>query len=148
MVSLLFFLPHLIFHLFLAALGLHRCAQTFSNCSEHGLLIAVASLVAEHRLSCPEACGIFPDQGWNSCPLHWRQIFTHWATGDVPAILSCILFFCGKQQQHIHRYTYSLLYLLTHQTLLTFTFTRCCLSQALEYLKIGPYSSLAFSPSG
>ena len=56
-----------------------------------GLLIAVASLV-EHGLqarglqqpwrtgsvvvaqglSCPAACGIFPDQGSNPCPLHWQ----------------------------------------------------------------------------
>ena len=49
-----------------------------------GLLTVVASLVAEHRLysrdlvvvvhglSCSEACGIFPDQGLNPCPLHWQ----------------------------------------------------------------------------
>ena len=44
--------------LFLAALGLCCCARAFSSCSElgllfvavHGLLIAVASLVAEHGL--------------------------------------------------------------------------------------------------
>ena len=42
--------------LFLAALGLCCCARAFSSCSErgllfvavHGLLVAVASLVAEH----------------------------------------------------------------------------------------------------
>ena len=46
------------FILFLAVLGLHCCAQAFSSCSElvlrfiavHRLLIAVASLVVEHRL--------------------------------------------------------------------------------------------------
>ena len=45
-------------YLFLAALGLRCCAQAFSSCGERGLLfiamrrllIAVASLVAEHRL--------------------------------------------------------------------------------------------------
>ena len=45
-------------YLFLAALGLRRCAWAFSSCSErgllfvavHGLLIAVASLAAEHGL--------------------------------------------------------------------------------------------------
>ena len=44
--------------LFLAELSLHCCPQAFSSCGEHGLLfvvvrgllIAVASLVAEHRL--------------------------------------------------------------------------------------------------
>ena len=25
-----------------------------------------------HRLSCSMACGIFPDQGSNPCPLHWQ----------------------------------------------------------------------------
>ena len=47
-----------LFILFLAALGLLCCAQAFSSCGErvllfivvHGLLIAVASLVAEHGL--------------------------------------------------------------------------------------------------
>ena len=45
-------------YLFLAALGLCCCARAFSSCGEQGLLfivvrgllIAVASLVAEHRL--------------------------------------------------------------------------------------------------
>ena len=45
-------------YLFLAALGLHCCVWAFSSCGErgllfivvHGLLIVVASLVAEHRL--------------------------------------------------------------------------------------------------
>ena len=43
---------------FLAALGLGSCARAFSSCGEqgllfvavHGLLIVVASLVAEHGL--------------------------------------------------------------------------------------------------
>ena len=25
-----------------------------------------------HKSSCPVACGIFPDQRWNPCPLHWQ----------------------------------------------------------------------------
>ena len=45
-------------YLLLAALGLHCCARAFSSCDERGLLfdavcrllIAVASLVAEHGL--------------------------------------------------------------------------------------------------
>ena len=47
-----------LFILFLAVLGLHCCTQAFSSCGEQGLLfiavrgllIVVASLVAEHRL--------------------------------------------------------------------------------------------------
>ena len=46
------------FNLFLSVLGLRCCAQAFSSCGERGLLfvvvrgllIAVASLVAEHGL--------------------------------------------------------------------------------------------------
>ena len=26
-----------------------------------------------HGLSCSAACGIFPDQGSNPCPLHWQE---------------------------------------------------------------------------
>ena len=50
-----------------------------------GLLVVVASVVAEHRPqgaqaslavihkpSCPMAHGILPDKGSNSCPLHWQ----------------------------------------------------------------------------
>ena len=55
----------------------------FSSCGQqgllfvmvHGLPIAVASLVAElwhHRLTCSMACGIFPDEGSNPCPLRWQ----------------------------------------------------------------------------
>ena len=48
----------LILFIFLAALGLRCCVRVFSSCGErgllfvvvHGLLIMVASLVAEHRL--------------------------------------------------------------------------------------------------
>ena len=71
-------------------LGLH-CCSNFSLVAEsggyslvllHGLLTAVTSLVEEHRLqgmwasevvahglSCPEALGIFLDEGSNPCPL-------------------------------------------------------------------------------
>ena len=64
-------------HLFLAALGLHCCAQAFSSCGEwgHSLVVArgplneVASLVVGHGLSCSVTCGIFPEQRSNLCPL-------------------------------------------------------------------------------
>ena len=31
------------------------------------------SVVVAHRPSCSAACGIFPDQGSNPCPLHWHS---------------------------------------------------------------------------
>ena len=30
------------------------------------------SVVVAHGPSCSAACGIFPDQGSNPCPLHWQ----------------------------------------------------------------------------
>ena len=36
-----------------------------------------------HGLSCSAACGIFPDQGSNPCPLHWQAILNHCATREV-----------------------------------------------------------------
>ena len=56
--SLFFCFNFKLIYLFLAALGLCRCARAFSSCGERGLLfivargllIAVASLVAEHGL--------------------------------------------------------------------------------------------------
>ncbi|KAJ8797144.1 hypothetical protein J1605_017372 [Eschrichtius robustus] len=30
------------------------------------------SVVVAHGPSCSTARGIFPDQGWNPCPLHWQ----------------------------------------------------------------------------
>ena len=78
-------------YLFMAALGLPCCVLTFSSCGEWGysqvvalgLLVVLTSLVwirlcspgsvvVVHGLCCPSSCGIFPDQGLNTCPLHWQ----------------------------------------------------------------------------
>ena len=40
---------------------------------EHSPCSGRASVVVAHRLSCSAACEIFPDQGWNLCPLHWLE---------------------------------------------------------------------------
>ena len=69
-----FFLINLFIYLFLAVLGLCCCMRAFSSCGERGLLfievcgllIAVASLVAEHGL---RSCG---SAGFNSCGT-WAQ---------------------------------------------------------------------------
>ena len=79
-------------NLFMAALSLHCCAWTFlsiesrgysscgaraSHCSGFSCwgawaLGAQASVAAACGLSCYLACGIFPNQGSNMCPLHWQ----------------------------------------------------------------------------
>ena len=76
----------------MAVLGLRFCARAFSSCGKRGpLFIAVrgpltiaaslvwstgsrraGSVVVAHGPSCSAACGIFPDQGTNPCPLHWQ----------------------------------------------------------------------------
>ena len=74
----------------MAVLGLRFCARAFSSCGKRGpLFIAVhglslsrplllrstgsrraGSVAVAHGLSCSAACGIFPDQDPNPCPLH------------------------------------------------------------------------------
>ena len=43
-----------------------------SSLVENKALGVQASVVVVHGLTCPPACGIFLDQGFNPCPLHWQ----------------------------------------------------------------------------
>ena len=75
----------------MAVLGLRFCARAFSSCGRwgppfimvrgphyRGLLLRstgsrrAGSVVVAHGPSRSMACGIFPDQGLNLCPLHWQ----------------------------------------------------------------------------
>ena len=52
------------------------CGARASHCGGFSLLQSVGSRragsgVVAHRLSCPEAYGVFQGQGSNPCPLHW-----------------------------------------------------------------------------
>ena len=89
---LLVFFKFLFIYLFMAVLGLRFCARAFSSCGKREpLLIAVrgpltiaasllwgtgsrhaGSVIVAHGPSCSTACGNFPDQGSNPCPLHWQ----------------------------------------------------------------------------
>ena len=74
-------------------LGLHFCARAFSSCGKWGPLSSsrcaglsllrplllwstgsrrAGSVIVAHGPSRSAACGIFPDQGPNPCPLHWQ----------------------------------------------------------------------------
>ena len=60
-----------------------------------GLLIAVASLVVEHRFQSEQAsgvaaCGIFPDQGPNLCLLHWQADSSPLSQQRSPQQLKCL----------------------------------------------------------
>lgn len=80
-------------YLLLATLGLHRCVWALSSCDEWVLLSScgaqasrcsgftacefqwlqrMGSAVVAHGLTCLVARGIFLDQGWDLCPLHWQ----------------------------------------------------------------------------
>ena len=50
-----------------AGLSLSRPLPLQSTGSRHA-----GSVVVAHGPSCSAACGIFPDQGSNPCPLHWQ----------------------------------------------------------------------------
>ena len=50
-------------------------------------LQSAGSVVVAHRLSCSAACGIFPDQGSNPCPLLWERILNHCTTREAPQLL-------------------------------------------------------------
>ena len=56
----------------------HRLLIVVVTLVEHGFQGMSASVVVAHRLSYSEACGIFPDQGLNLCPLHWQAILNQW----------------------------------------------------------------------
>ena len=53
-----------------------RCVRRTSH--YHGLSLRstgsrrAGSVIVAHEPSCSAACGIFPDQGSNPCPLHWQ----------------------------------------------------------------------------
>ena len=50
---------------------LSSCGGFSRGCRAQTLSTQALAAVA-HRLSCPMACRIFPDQGLNPCPLHWH----------------------------------------------------------------------------
>ena len=64
-----------------AGLSLSRPLLLRSTGSRRG-----GSVILAHGPSCSAACGIFPDQGSNPCPLHWQadsQPLRHQGSPDV-----------------------------------------------------------------
>ena len=69
-----------------AGLSLSRPLLLQSTGSRHA-----GSVVVAHGLSCSTACGIFPDQGSNPCPLHWQadsQPQRHQGSSQSPFLVS------------------------------------------------------------
>ena len=48
------------------------------------------SIIVAHGPSCSAACGIFPDQGSNPCPLHWQADSQPLRHQGSPPINSCM----------------------------------------------------------
>ena len=72
-----------------AGLLISRPLLLWSTGSRHA-----GSVVVAHGPSCSAACGIFPDQGSNPCPLHWQahsQPLRH--EGSPCLFVFCCLFF-------------------------------------------------------
>ena len=92
LLPIFFFNTFIYFILFLAVLGLHRRTRALSGLRRAGAtprrheqdsycggLSRCRARALEHSLSscaqgpsCSGACGIFPDQSSNPCPLHWK----------------------------------------------------------------------------
>ena len=51
------------------------------------------SVVVAHGPSCSVACGIFPDQGTNPCPLHWQADSQPLRHQGSPNIIFYIIFY-------------------------------------------------------
>ena len=52
------------------------------------------SVIVAHRPSCSAACGIFPDQGSNPCPLHWQAESQPLCTREAPFFLFIVSHIC------------------------------------------------------
>ena len=51
------------------------------------------SVIVAHGPSCSVACGIFPDQGSNPCPLHWQADSQPLCHQGSPATREALIFF-------------------------------------------------------
>ena len=67
------------------------------------------SVIVAHGPSCSAACGIFPDQGSNPCPLHWQadsQPLRH--QGSPILFLSLKKKYLSKEKTEIHTEIYNI----------------------------------------
>ena len=82
------------------------------------------SVIVAHRPSCSAACGIFPDQGSNPCPLHWQadsQPLRHHGSPTVHCIFkkTCLIWLVWYVSECVsqgspHNSNISSLNILTH----------------------------------
>ena len=73
-----------------AGLSLSRPLPLWSTGSKRA-----GSVIVAHGPSCSTACGIFPDQGSNPCPVHWQadsQPLCHQGSPFLSFLKKCALF--------------------------------------------------------
>ena len=132
----------------MAVLGLCLCARAFSSCGKRGPLFIVVrrplllrstgsrragSVTVAHGPSCSAACGIFPDQALNPCPLHWQadsQPLRHQGSPHT------LCFWCHSLHLHVYPFTDYCSYTWFYNF---FCFSRCTslfkwLSLSLPYI--------------
>ena len=108
----------------MAVLGLRFCARAFSSCGKRGPLFLslsrplllrplllrstgsrrAGSVGVAHGPSCSVACGIFPDQGLNLCPLHWQadsQPLRHQGSPSLGFFFSFVFWFLAAARPGI-----------------------------------------------
>ena len=56
-------------------------------------LYSTGLIVSAHELSCSSACGVFPDQGSNPCPLHCKMDSCWGTFGVASRVPSTVLYF-------------------------------------------------------
>ena len=69
---------------------------------QHGLQGMQASVVVAHGLGWPIACGTFPDQGLNPCPLHWQVDPQPPGPPGKPWLVFLMHFKVGCRHQHAY----------------------------------------------
>ena len=72
------------------------------------------SVVVAHGPSCSLACGIFPDQGSNPCPLHWQadsQPLHHQGSPIIYILILVVLICIFKMANDVVVYVFALLIL-------------------------------------
>ena len=85
-----------------------RCGVWASHCSG----FSYCRVQALGFSSC-EACGIFPDQGLNLCPLHWQYILNH---SGPPGKSPALPFFSYFKKNFLMSYTLKIIKSLKFHT--------------------------------
>ena len=108
------------------------------------------SVIVAHGLSCSVACGIFPDQGSNPCPLHWQADSQPLHHQGSPA--HCLLTSKVSDENSAHNLIEDPLYVMSHFSFATFkslsvsvtfeSFIIMCLEVSLfEFILLGACSA-------